>query len=104
MENSKIILSKLTAIESLLEATRPQPKPLTLEETAKFLDVSKSHLYRLVCYKKIPHYKPEGKRLYFDQAELVAWLKRNHSVTQVQREAQLEEKAASYIVSGKGAA
>jgi len=104
MENSKIILDKLTAIESLLEATRPQPKPLTLEETAKFLDVSKSHLYRLVCYKKIPHYKPEGKRLYFDQAELVAWLKRNHSVTQVQREAQLEEKAASYIVSGKAVA
>ena len=104
MENSKIILNKLTAIESLLEATRPQPKPLTLEETAKFLDVSKSHLYRLVCYKKIPHYKPEGKRLYFDQAELVAWLKRNHSVTQVQREAQLEEKAASYIVSGKAVA
>ena len=104
MENSKIILSKLNAIESLLEATRPQPKPLTLEETAKFLDVSKSHLYRLVCYKKIPHYKPEGKRLYFDQAELVAWLKRNHSVTQVQREAQLEEKAASYLVSGKAVA
>ena len=103
MENSKIILDKLTAIESLLEATRPQPKPLTLEETAKFLDLSKSHLYRLVCYKKIPHYKPEGKRLYFDQAALVAWLKRNHSVTQVQREAQLEEKAASYLVSGKAA-
>ena len=104
MENSKIILDKLTAIESLLEATRPQPKPLTLEETAKFLDLSKSHLYRLVCYKKIPHYKPEGKRLYFDQAELVAWLKRNHSVTQAQREALLEEKAASYLVSGKAVA
>ena len=102
MENSKIILNKLTAIESLLEATN-QTKPLTLPEAAKFLDVSKSHLYRLVCYKKIPHYKPEGKRLYFDQAELVAWLKRNHSVTQVQREAQLEEKAASYLVSGKAA-
>jgi len=101
MENSNIILNKLTAIESLLEATS-QTKPLTLKETAKFLDLSKSHLYRLVCYKKIPHYKPEGKRLYFDQAELVAWLKRNHSVTQVQREAQLEEKAASYIDSGKG--
>ena len=104
MENSKIILSKLTAIESLLEATRPQPKPLTLEETAKFLDVSKSHLYRLVCYKKIPHYKPEGKRLYFDQAELVAWIKRNHSETQEQLQEKLEEKAASYLVTGKAAA
>ena len=103
MENSKIILSKLTAIESLLKATH-QPKPLTLAETAKFLDVSKSHLYRLVCYKKIPHYKPQGKRLYFDQAELVNWIKQNHSETQVQRDAQLEEKAASYLVSGKAVA
>jgi excisionase family DNA binding protein len=103
MENSKIILSKLTAIESLLEATH-QPKPLTLSETAKFLDISKSHLYRLVCYKKIPHYKPQGKRLYFDQAELVNWIKQNHSETQVQRDAQLEEKAASYLVSGKAVA
>ena len=103
MKNSSIeIMQKLNAIQHLIEAT--QPKPLTLEETAKFLDVSKSHLYRLVCYKKIPHYKPEGKRLYFDQAELVAWLKRNHSVTQVQREAQLEEKAASYLVCRNGAA
>ena len=31
MENSKIILSKLTAIENLLEATN-QTKPLTLQE------------------------------------------------------------------------
>ena len=103
MKNSSIeIMQKLNAIQHLIEATLP--KPLTLEETAKFLDVSKSHLYRLVCYKKIPHYKPEGKRLYFDQDELVAWLKRNHSVTQVQREAQLEEKAASYLVCRNGAA
>ena len=62
-------MQKLNAIQHLIEAT--QPKPLTLEETAKFLDLSKSYLYRLVCYKKIPFYKPEGKRLYFDQAELV---------------------------------
>jgi len=56
MENSKIILDKLTAIESLLEATHLDKltaieslleatnptKPLTLVEAAKFLDLSQS--------------------------------------------------------------
>jgi|SaaInlStandDraft_7_1057024.scaffolds.fasta_scaffold23204_3 excisionase family DNA binding protein len=102
-DSSKAIMQKLNAIQHLIETTH-QPKPLTLSETAKFLDISKSHLYRLVCYKKIPHYKPQGKRLYFDQAELVNWIKQNHSETQVQRDAQLEEKAASYLVSGKAVA
>ena len=76
MENSKIILNKLTAIESLLEATN-QTKPLTLPEAAKFLNLSQSHLYKLTSERKIPHFKPSGKKIYFDKSELVQWLKRN---------------------------
>ena len=97
MENSNIILNKLTAIESLLEATN-QTKPLTLVEAAKFLDLSPSHLYKLTSERKIPHFKPNGKKIYFDEYELVQWLKRKPKRT---RE-ETEEKAASYIVSGKG--
>ena len=66
MENSNIILDKLTAIESLLEATN-QTKPLTLVEAAKFLDLSPSHLYKLTSERKIPHFKPNGKKIYFDE-------------------------------------
>ena len=78
MENNpttKNVFDKLTAIESLLVAT--QPKPLTLKEAAEFLDFSRSYLYRLTSQGRIPCYKPEGKRVYFDRAELVDWLKRN---------------------------
>ena len=96
MENSNIILEKLTTIESLLEETN-QTKPLTLIEAAKFLDLSPSHLYKLTSERKIPHFKPNGKKIYFDESELVQWLKRNPART---RE-ETEEKAASYIVSGK---
>ena len=99
MENSNIILNKLTAIESLLEEAN-QTKPLTIQETAKFLNLSQSHLYKLTSERKIPHFKPSGKKIYFDKSELVQWLKRNPART---RE-ETEEKAASYIVSGKGAA
>jgi hypothetical protein len=48
----------------------------------------------------IPHFKPSGKKIYFDKPELIQWLKRKPART---RE-ETEEKAASYIVSGKGAA
>ena len=96
MENNpttKNVFDKLTAIESLLVAT--QPKPLTLKEAAEFLDFSRSYLYRLTSQGRIPCYKPEGKRVYFDRAELVDWLKRNRNRTQE----ETEEKAASYIVN-----
>ena len=99
MNNSNTILNKLTAIESLLEATS-QTKPLNLVEAAKFLDLSESHLYKLTSERRIPHFKPNGKKIYFDKSELIQWLKRKPAKT---RE-ETEEKASSYIVSGKGVA
>ena len=98
MENSNIILNKLTAIESLLEEAN-QTKPLTLLEAAKFLNLSQTHLYKLTSERKIPHFKPSGKKIYFDKSALIQWLKRKPARTQE----ETEEKAASYIVSGKGA-
>ena len=96
MENNpttKNVFDKLTAIESLLVAT--QPKPLTLKEAAEFLDFSRSYLYRLTSQGRVPCYKPEGKRVYFDRAELVDWLKRNR----IRPQEETEETAASYIVN-----
>ena len=96
MENNpttKNVFDKLTAIESLLVAT--QPKPLTLKEAAEFLDFSRSYLYRLTSQGRVPCYKPEGKRVYFDRAELVNWLKRNR----IRPQEETEETATSYIVN-----
>jgi len=98
-DSNKTILLKLTAIESLLEESH-QTKPLTLKEAAKFLNLSQSHIYKLTSERKIPHFKPNGKKIYFDKSELIQWLKRKPART---RE-ETEEKAASYNVSGKGAA
>ena len=90
MENNpttKNVFDKLTAIESLLVAT--QPKPLTLKEAAEFLDFSRSYLYRLTSQGRVPCYKPEGKRVYFDRAELVNWLKRNRIRPQEEDEVRM---------------
>lgn len=51
---------------------------LTLQETAMYLGVSLSQLYKLTSTNNIPHYKPRGKMCYFERKELDKWLLRNH--------------------------
>ena len=45
-------------------------KPITIDEAAELLNISKAHLYKLTSAGKIPHYKPFGKRIYFYPSEL----------------------------------
>ena len=54
---------------------------MTAEEAASFLDISISYVYKLTCTRKIPHYKPEGKRLYFKRSELAEWAFSNKILT-----------------------
>ena len=93
MEN--IILEKLTNIENLLKAQNG--RPLTFVEAADYLGFSKSYLYKLTSANKIPHYKPQGKRVYFAKGELNTWLCRNP----VRTEAKVEQEADDYVVNGK---
>ena len=64
------------------------------EEASRFLNLSKSYLYKLTSGNLIPHYKPQGKMLYFERAELEAWLRRNPVKTQ----AQIEAEAQQYLL------
>jgi len=76
-------------------------KVLTMSDTALLTGLSKSHLYKLCCIKKIPHWKSEGgKFTYFDKSEVEAW-QLKHRVKTVD---ELETEAANYIVTGKKAA
>ena len=90
------ILEKLTTIENLLLKGQTE-KPLTLNEAAQYLDISKSYLYKLTSTNKIPHWKPQGKRVYFTKAELDAWILRHP----VKTETEVEQEADDYIVNGK---
>ncbi len=89
------ILEKLTTIEKLLK--NQIEKPLTLEEAARYLDLSTSTLYKMTSSNKICFYKPNGKRIYFAKCELNTWLLRNP----VKTEAKVEQEADDYIVNGK---
>ena len=70
---------------------------LTSEDVALLTGLSKSHLYRLTCTHQIPYYKPNGKQIYFDRAEIESWMKQNRVATQQ----EAEQAAIAYVVTGK---
>jgi len=47
---------------------------MDVNQAANFLGIAKSTLYGKCCNLLIPHFK-KGKKLYFDRAELIEWLK-----------------------------
>jgi len=73
---------------------------LTSEETALYMGISKSYLYKLTMRREIPHYKPTGKMCYFDRREVEAWLKTNRVVS----DTELTNQAAAYCSEKGGAA
>ncbi|HYQ86146.1 MAG TPA: helix-turn-helix domain-containing protein [Bacteroidota bacterium] len=65
----------LRRIEELLVSQ--SMKPMTLDEAASYLHISKSYLYRLTSKSLIPHYKPGGKKIFFDKNDLDHYILRN---------------------------
>jgi len=51
-------------------------RPITLDECAEFLGMSKWTIYRKTSDKRMPHHK-EGKRLYFYKSELNEWIRKD---------------------------
>jgi len=47
---------------------------LNLSEAAEFTGLSKSSMYKLTHYRKIEHYKPNGKNIYFKKEDLESFL------------------------------
>lgn len=47
---------------------------LDLNQAAEYLKLKPSYMYSLIHQKRIPYYKPNGKRVYFNKAELNKWI------------------------------
>lgn len=89
------ILKRLEKIEKLIESQNLVRKDvLNFNECCDYLELSQSHLYKLTSTGAIPHYKPNGKKIYFRRAELDEWLLRNRTTTQD----EIESKAADYLI------
>ncbi|MCJ8165524.1 helix-turn-helix domain-containing protein [Pontibacter sp. E15-1] len=83
---------ELQSIKTLLLS---QKTVFNFDEAAAYTGLSKSYLYKMTCAAQVPHYKPQGKHIYFNKTEVDQWLQRN-PVKPVNH-AELEEQAATYV-------
>ena len=65
---------------------------LTTDEAARYMNVSKSALYKLMMKREIPYSKPNGKLCFFSRQELENWLMRNRVATAD----EIHEQAQTY--------
>lgn len=80
---------RLTNIESLLTLSKTV---LNLDEVCSLTGLSKSHIYKLSHWNKIPHYK-QCKHLFFDRTEIENWLKANR----FKPSDELKKEAATFV-------
>ena len=62
-----------------------------LNDLSDYTGITKSYLYKLTSTAAIPHFKPNGKMVFFNKAEIDQWLQRNR----VTLANEIETKAAT---------
>lgn len=86
---------RLKRIEHLLENLEfndvTDAPLMTVDQVAKMLHLSKSAIYAKVWQNEIPVSK-KGRRLYFDKAEITAWVKSGKRISYEEK----EEKFAAF--------
>ena len=92
MSDKKSIEERIEELEALVYSTK---NVLSFDEASKYLNLSKSYLYKLTSAQQIPHYKPQGKMIYFEKDALDAWLRQNPVKTQT----QISQEASHYIMT-----
>lgn len=70
---------------------------LNLSEAANFTGYSKSHLYKLTHYRKIEHYKPNNKNIFFKKEDLENFLLQGKK--EVLPTEDIEAIAANYMLT-----
>lgn len=98
MSNENLILEKLEKLEQRIgEQNLLMKEVLNFNDACNYLDISASHLYKLTSQKSIPHFCPQGKKLYFNRTELDEWLQRNRQSSTD----EIETMAANYLLTNK---
>jgi len=85
------IIDLKSALNKVFTATKDT---LDFEETVAYINQSRSYLYKLTSQGLIPHYKPNGKKIYFKRTELDEWVLRN----KVFSADEMEQKAVNHLV------
>ncbi len=92
------ILKQLSELKALItEQNLLKKDVLNFSEACQYLDISESHLYKLTSRKQIPHFCPQGKKLYFNRHELDGWLQQNRQTTSD----DIEKQATDYVLQNR---
>lgn len=70
---------------------------LTFNEAVEYTGLSKSYLYKMTSQRVVPHYKPNGKLIFFEREELDKWL----LSTRIAPQSEIDEAAQTYVTTGK---
>ena len=81
MENMISMMATEKPFERLQSLEQKIKEVLTTAEASAYLGLSESYIYKLTSLKQIPHYKPNGKLVYFNRKELCEWAMRNQVQT-----------------------
>jgi len=71
-----------------------EKKVLTFDQACDYAGISKSFMYKLTSSRRVPHYKPRGKAIYFDREQLENWLLSNP----VKTADKIESESMDYII------
>lgn len=85
-ENLKKVFRRLRRLEKLIISSNDLT--LSMKKAVRYTGLSKSHLYKLTSNKKLPHYKPLGKMVFFRKSELDIFLLANKISTKEELEAK----------------
>jgi excisionase family DNA binding protein len=100
------LVDEVTAIRSLVEKTQnPAPEkriPIGIEEACHIIGKAKPTVYALVQKRLLPCYK-NGKKLYFFEDELMAWIQagKKKTVYEIQTEAMSETYSSKHKRIGR---
>ena len=70
---------------------------LSCSEAARYMNISKSTLYKMMMRRQVPYSKPNGKVAFFDREELEKWLMGNRIATAD----EINSQAQSYCMRNK---
>ena len=65
---------RMDAVEDILDNAK---EVLSVEEAARFMDIARSSLYKMTSDRSIPFYRPNGKMIYFEKADILEWIRKN---------------------------
>jgi excisionase family DNA binding protein len=98
-EGIKVLAEQIT--ENIKKAISPSESSadnayMSIEETAKLINLAKSSIYGLVHRKKIPFHKV-GKKLYFSKESVLEWIHNGkHNVN-----SDIQTKADEYLMKNQ---